>query len=80
MRLVSPMERGRNSKHYDDDDEGKYQSYAADNLNPNLRPCGGTKPGKIHFTAEMESKAFAKSRYTTSVLAPSSRMPRIRSN
>jgi hypothetical protein len=27
-------------------------------LNPNVRPCGGTKPGKIHFTAEMESKAF----------------------
>lgn len=58
MRLVSPMQRGSVSKHYDDDDEGKYQSYTAMDLNPNLRPCGGTKPGKIHFTAEMESKAF----------------------
>jgi hypothetical protein len=58
MRLVSPMQRSTVSKHYDDDDEGKYGSYTLADLNPNLRPCGGTKPGKIHFTAEMESKAF----------------------
>jgi hypothetical protein len=27
-------------------------------LNPNTRPCGGTKAGKIHFTAEMEQKVY----------------------
>lgn len=58
MKLVSPMQRSSVSKKYDDDDEGKYQQYTLADLNPNLRPCGGTKPGKIHFTAEMESKAF----------------------
>ena len=35
-----------------------YVQYSLADLNPNIRPCGGTKPGKIHFTAEMESKAF----------------------
>lgn len=58
MKLVSPMQRSSISKKYDDDDEGKYQQYSLADLNPNIRPCGGTKPGKIHFTAEMESKAF----------------------
>jgi len=58
MKLVSPMQRSSVSKKYDDDDEGKYQQYTLADLNPNIRPCGGTKPGKIHFTAEMESKAF----------------------
>lgn len=58
MKLVSPMQRSSVSKKYDDDDEGKYQQYSLADLNPNIRPCGGTKPGKIHFTAEMESKAF----------------------
>ena len=58
IKLVSPMERSSASKHYEDDEENKYQSYTANDLNPNMRPCGGTKPGKIHFTAEMESKAF----------------------
>ena len=59
MKLVSPMQRSSSSKHYDDEEEAaKYQSYTANDLNPNLRPCGGTKAGKIHFTAEMESKAF----------------------
>ena len=58
IKLVSPMERSSYSKNYDDDEEHKYQSYTANDLNPNMRPCGGTKPGKIHFTAEMESKAF----------------------
>jgi hypothetical protein len=58
MKLVSPMQRSSVSKKYDDDDEGKYQQYTLADLNPNIRPSGGTKPGKIHFTAEMESKAF----------------------
>lgn len=46
------------SKSYDGDDAEHYKSYSASDLNPFARPCGGSAPGKVHFTAEMESKAF----------------------
>lgn len=58
VRLISPMQRSTVSKSYEGEDAEKYGSYTASDLNPFLRPCGGTKPGKVHFTAEMESKAF----------------------
>ena len=52
------MQRAIQSKNWEGEDAEKYGTYTANDLNPFLRPCGGTKPGKVHFTAEMESKAF----------------------
>lgn len=59
--MVSPMQRFiPHSKPKDDNGnelEGEEEIDLA-SLNPHLQPCGGFKPGKVHFDAEVSSKLF----------------------
>lgn len=65
MKLISPMQRYYSRvrpKDADgnvmDIDELKYPPYDPSDLNPLLEPCGGAKPGRVHFDAESGSKAL----------------------
>ena len=63
MELISPIQRYiRRGPDLDENnselDDSRYETYTEADLNPLLYPCGGAKAGRVHFDAEMGSKAY----------------------
>ena len=62
MKLISPMQRYITHAKLKNDAGVEVESTEepdnVDSLNTHITPCGGFKPGKVHFDAEVNSKDF----------------------